>query len=95
MSNMQYTSTYKTPLGDILLAADDIGLTGLWFEGAKYFAANLSPEHKERELPVFEEVKNWLDIYFLGREPKFMPPVHLIGTSFQLDVWEILRKIPY
>ena len=33
-----YTCTYKSKLGDILLAADAIGLTGLWFEGQKYFA---------------------------------------------------------
>ena len=30
---MQYVSHYSSPLGPILLAADDIGLTGLWFEG--------------------------------------------------------------
>lgn len=95
MPNMQYTSTYKTPLGNIFLAADDTGLTGLWFEGAKYFASNLSSEHTEKELPIFEEVKSWLDIYFLGREPEFMTPIHLIGTPFQLDVWDVLQKIPY
>ena len=33
---MQYTSKYKSPLGNILLAADEKGLTGLWFEGQKY-----------------------------------------------------------
>ena len=38
---MQYTSHYASPLGDILLAADEIGLTGLWFEGQKYFALYL------------------------------------------------------
>ena len=36
-----YTCTYKSKLGDILLAADAIGLTGLWFEGQKYFANTL------------------------------------------------------
>lgn len=35
---MIYTCKYKSPLGEILLAADEIGLTGLWFEGQKYFA---------------------------------------------------------
>ena len=32
---MIYTCTYVSPLGDILLAADEIGLVGLWFEGQK------------------------------------------------------------
>ena len=38
---MTYTKHYTSPLGMILLAADDAGLTGLWFEGSKYFAAEL------------------------------------------------------
>lgn len=92
---MQYTTTYNTPIGRILLAADDTGLTGLWFEGAKYFALSLENEHEEREIPVFNEVKHWLDIYFSGAEPDFMPAVHLKGTQFQLEVWEILKSIPY
>ncbi|OKZ57529.1 MAG: hypothetical protein BHV97_02750 [Clostridium sp. CAG:349_48_7] len=48
---MQYTCQYKSPLGNILLAADEIGLTGLWFEGQKYFALYLDKEHKEKDLP--------------------------------------------
>ena len=34
---MIYTCTYPSPLGNILLAADEVGFTGLWFEGLKYF----------------------------------------------------------
>lgn len=78
-----------------MLACDEIGLTGLWFDGEKYYADHLDPEHEERDTPVFEQVKQWLTIYFSGREPDFMPPIHMIGTPFQLSVWEILRKIPY
>ena len=64
---MQYTSHYRSPMGDILLAADEIGLTGLWFEGQKYFALYLDKEHEEKEIPLFEKVKQWLD-YLLFRE---------------------------
>ena len=92
---MRYVDHYESPLGSILLAADDVGLTGLWFEGQKYYAQTLSPEHEERELPVFRETKQWLAIYFSGQEPDFMPPVPIVGTDFQLVVWEILKQIPY
>lgn len=92
---MQYTSKYKSPLGNILLAADEKGLTGLWFEGQKYFALYLDKEHEEKELPVFRETKRWLDIYFTGKEPDFKLPLHFTGTSFQNEVWEILYTIPY
>lgn len=92
---MQYTSAYQSPVGEILLACDEIGLTGLWFKGGKYYALNLDKEHEEREMPVLADVKRWLDIYFSGHEPNSMPPIHMIGSPFQLSVWEILRRIPY
>ena len=92
---MQYTTFYESPIGRMLLAADDTGLTGLWFEGQKYFARCLDRETEEKELPVFAEAKRWLDIYFSGKEPDFTPPLHFIGTDFQKDVWEILCAIPY
>ena len=46
---MQYISHYTSPIGDILLAADDAGLTGLWFQGQKYFARGLEKEQEEKE----------------------------------------------
>ena len=92
---MQYTSHYESPVGGILLAADHVGLTGLWFDGEKYYANHLDPEHEERNIPIFDDMKRWLTIYFSGHEPDFTPPLHMIGSSFQLAVWEILRKIPY
>lgn len=92
---MQYTSHYQSPLGAILLAADDTGLTGLWFEGQKYFALHLDEEHEEREIPLFTDVKHWLDLYFAGKNPDFSVPLHLMGTEFQKAVWEILCTIPY
>ena len=92
---MQYISHYSSPLGDILLAADSVGLTGLWFEGQKYFALNLDKEHVEKEIPLFAEAKRWLDIYFSGKEPDFSVPLHFTGTEFQNEVWELLLAIPY
>ena len=92
---MQYISHYRSPIGNILLAADEIGLTGLWFEGQKYFALYLDKEHEEREIPIFEKVKQWLAIYFSGKEPDFSVPLHFTGTDFQNEVWKILCTIPY
>lgn len=92
---MQYTTHYDSPLGGILLAADQIGLTGLWFDGEKYYAEHLDPEHREGSRPALDDARRWLDVYFTGREPDFMPPLHMAGSPFQMAVWEILRKIPY
>ena len=65
---MTYIQHYDAPLGRILLAADEVGLTGLWFDGAKYFADGLPAEHTERETPVLSEARRWLDLYFAGQE---------------------------
>ena len=92
---MTFTQHYDSPLGGILLAADAVGLTGLWFDGQKYFARGLSSEQEERELPVLLEAKRWLDIYFTGKEPDFLPPLHPNGSAFRRSVWEILLQIPY
>lgn len=88
-------SHYHSPLGDILLAGDKRGVTGLWFEKSKYFGAGLDPASREGTLPVLEEAKRWLDIYFSGEEPNFMPQVFLAGPPFRMDVWSLLREIPY
>ena len=92
---MTFIQYYDSPLGRILLAADEIGLTGLWFEGQKYYAAQLPEAHTEQETPILTEAKRWLDIYFTGKEPDFLPPLHPIGSAFRQAVWEILLQIPY
>ena len=92
---MIFTQHYASPLGGILLDADGIGLTGLWFDGQKYFARDLPVERTEQETSVLTEAKRWLDVYFDGREPDFMPPLHPIGSAFRQSVWEILLQIPY
>lgn len=70
---MIYISTYLSPLGNILLAADDIGLTGLWFEGQKYFANTLPDKRIVQETKILTEAKKWLDIYFSGEAPHLLP----------------------
>ena len=92
---MVYIQKYASPVGGMLLAADEIGLTGVWFDGEKFFADNLPPEHAEKETPTLAAAKRWLDIYFKGREPDFTPPLHPVGSAFRLKVWDILLQIPY
>ena len=92
---MTFIQHLDSPLGAILLAADDVGLTGLWFEGQKYFAATLTEDVQTKETPALREGRRWLDLYFAGKEPKTSPPLHLIGTPFRLSVWKILSEIPY
>ena len=90
-----YTSIYPSRLGDILLAADEIGLTGLWFFGQSYFADTLPAEQVAQETPILAQAREWLDEYFSGKEPDFTPKLHPIGSPFRQAVWRILLQIPY
>ena len=92
---MVYICRYNSRIGHILLAADEIGLTGLWFEGQKYFANTLPDEYTWQETHILAEAIKWLDIYFSGEEPGFMPPLHPAGSAFRQAVWQILLEIPY
>lgn len=92
---MTYTLHYDSPLGGILLAADEQGLLGLWFDGEKYFAEKLPEVHEPGETPALRESVRWLDEYFAGRAPDFTPPLHPIGSPFQQAVWRLLLEIPY
>lgn len=93
---MMYTCTYKSPLGNILIAADDIGLTGLWFEEQKYFAHGIDlSDSEEKENNILKETTKWLDLYFKGENPPFTPKLHPMGSEFRKQVWNILLTIPY
>ncbi len=91
----RYAASCRTPLGPVWMASDGTALTGLWFEGQKYFPRGLDGESREAALPVFDEARRWLDLYFSGREPDFTPSLRLTGTDFQTEVWALLRAIPY
>ena len=75
---MQYIYKYQSPIGGITIASDGSSLTGLWFDGQKYFAASLSPEHEEKVLPVFEQTIEWLDCYSTDRGLIFVNVLHNI-----------------
>lgn len=92
---MLYTSHYASPLGGMTLVSDGTALVGLYFDGQKYAAEGLDATRTQKNLPVFEEARRWLDVYFSGRKPDFTPPTAPAGTAFQQSVWEILRTIPY
>ncbi|MDV0446392.1 Methylated-DNA--protein-cysteine methyltransferase [Methanosarcinaceae archaeon Ag5] len=92
---MQYINHYASPLGRITIASDGEFLTGLWFDEQKYFGDTLPESYEEKSLPVFEETKRWLDIYFQGIEPDFTPPLLFLTTPFRQAVCEIMLSIPY
>ena len=82
---MIYKNYYDSPLGSILLAGDNEGLTGLWFtEGSRYTGLGLKKDAVLREMDYFDQAKKWLDIYFTGHDPGFFPKLLSEAASGRL-----------
>lgn len=86
---------YTSPLGGMTLSSNGEALTGLWFDGQKYYPHKLVEESIEAELPIFTQTCKWLNIYFSGEKPDFTPPISLQTTPFRKAVYDILLMIPY
>lgn len=89
-----YTIIYPSRLGDILLAADEIGLTGLWFSGraiCRYTSGRAGCAGNADTCTG----KGMAGRIFSGKEPDFTPKLHPIGSPFRQEVWRILLQIPY
>ncbi|MCR5496741.1 MAG: methylated-DNA--[protein]-cysteine S-methyltransferase [Paludibacteraceae bacterium] len=94
---MPYTSLYITPpsFDNLLLASDGDLLTGLHFIGSQKEGEE-SQEGELADLPVFQETRRWLDIYFSGHQPDFTPRYKLDNvTPFRQDVSEIMCTISF
>ncbi len=94
---MIYTSHYNSPVGDILLAAKDDKLIGLWLKNQKYYLANIKePQQVASNNSVLNKAKNWLDRYFNGEKPSIDElEIDPSGSDFRKSVWKILCQIPY
>ena len=92
---MEYTCSINSPVGMLTAASDGEAVLGLWLPGQKYFAHTLDKHSVERDLPVFAQVRRWLDCYFSGKEPDFTPPLMPKGSPFQKSIWNILCGIAY
>ncbi len=89
---MHYTKI-QSPLGPLLLAANDRGLRLLSFAASKR-AILPQPDWTQDKKP-FRETILQLQAYFRGELREFDLPLALEGSTFQLRVWQILRAIPF
>jgi methylated-DNA-[protein]-cysteine S-methyltransferase len=82
----------KSPLGDIVLTANDKGLNGVYTPEHPFY-----PRAKKgvRNPQPFKEAVRQLNEYFQGKRTGFNLPLAVEGTAFQTRVWKALRKIQY
>lgn len=90
---MEYIFEYKSPIGIIIITSDETEITGLRFKGES--EAEVLSDKRYKETSAIKEAKRWLDIYFSGKNPGYIPAINPKGTEFQKLVWKLLLEIPY
>jgi len=92
---MLYSLHYDSPLGLITVTSDGLAVTELWFDGQRHFSDTMLESVEDQAIPVLEQARRWLDVYFSGKQPDFTPRLGSETTPFRRDVREILLTIPY
>ena len=88
-----YYCYLNSPIGDLLLAGDDDGLSLIGFPQGK-MRHDPEPDWIFNEKP-FAVARQQLEEYFAGERTVFDLPLHLSGTDFQVQVLQELQRIPY
>lgn len=88
-----YWTTYRAPIGEILLVADGSGLRRLHLPG--FFAVRSDDRAKPGTSTALDRAVEQLEAYFAGELKTFDLPLAPEGTSFQQRVWWALADIAY
>ena len=84
---MEFQSSYKSPLGFLILKSDGLAVTEISFSEFEL--------QEQNDCAVILRCKQQLDDYFSGKLVGFNLPLNAEGTEFQKKVWAELIKIPY
>ena len=89
--------TVASPVGRLILVADDDGLTHLMLANADLASAGLDEDDvpEAPDDPVLAAAAEQLGEYFDGTRTAFDLPLHLEGNEFERDAWLALGDIPY
>ena len=102
MSTSLYSATYQTPIGEMYALATDDGVCLLEFTDRKelkseidaiqdYYKSEIQTDENQHLLLLHKELHD----FFKGKLQKFTVPIILIGSDFQIKVWETLQTVPY
>jgi methylated-DNA-[protein]-cysteine S-methyltransferase len=86
-------TTYRSPLGELLLVGGESGLSSLSMPGQR--GAPAVRAEWRRDDTAFTEAEEQLAAYFAGRLTRFELRLDVRGTEFQQRVWRELDAVPY
>jgi methylated-DNA-[protein]-cysteine S-methyltransferase len=87
---------FSSQLGEVLLAATEQGLAGVWFVQGQQHMPDTSSWQTNDKHPTLQTAARQLAEYFSGQRQTFDLPLHAAwGTPFQRAVWQALLRIPY
>ena len=92
---MRFYDLYESPHGEMLLAATDAGLAGVYFSGQKYFPKDESSWRRNGDHAVLRQAKEELAQYFAGARRRFDVALDPSGTPFQRAVWNAICTVRY
>jgi methylated-DNA-[protein]-cysteine S-methyltransferase len=84
-----------TPAGTLFATAANGAITGIYFEGQKYFPAMTDEWHEDANAAPLAECARQLGEYFDGKRTTFDLPLAPRGTDFQRRVWREIARIPF
>lgn len=88
-------SILESPIGDLMLVADDSALTGLYFVGCDHVPAASQHWKVDAQHAVFRQAARQLQEYFARKREDFSLPLRLSGTEFQEKIWRQIALIPF
>lgn len=92
---MRCYDLYESPCGQMLLVADDEGLSGVYFEGQKYFPEIAPHWRQDARHAVLRQARRELAEYFGGERKQFEVALTPEGTTFQRRVWKAISTVAF
>ena len=92
---MRYYDSYESPQGRMLLVATEDGVSGLYFDGQKYFPETAKEWKRDGRHAPLKQAKRELAEYFAGGRKRFEVALSPEGTPFQRAVWKAISTVRF
>ena len=92
---MHYYDFYESPHGQMLLVANDDGISGIYFDGQKYLPRVESAWRCDAGHVLLRQAKRELAEYFGGERRYFETALAPDGTPFQRAVWKAISTVDF